>query len=113
MKRGLLLILVLAAPAASAATEKRLDGDAKPVAVHGERTVTIDVKDAEVGEILKDLKKQCRIRNLMIDPNVTGKGTFYFRDVPCRQAFGVVFRSLGLDAVTYENSVVTVGLRKD
>lgn len=114
MKRVLLLILAFAAPAAFAATEKRLDGDPKPIVVRPpERTVTIDVKDAEVGEILKDLKKQCGIRNLMIDPNVTGKGTFYFREVPCRKAFGVVFRSLGLDAVTYANSVVTVGIRKD
>lgn len=105
-----LLISFLALPA-FAATEKRLDEPQPAVARAGEPTVTIDVKDAEVAVILKDLKKQCGIRNLMIDPNVEGKGTFYFRDVPCRLAFGVVLRSLGLDAVSYSSSVVTVGKR--
>ncbi|HUP46179.1 MAG TPA: hypothetical protein VM779_11775 [Thermoanaerobaculia bacterium] len=104
-----LLISFLALPA-FAATEKRLDEPQPAVARAGEPTVTIDVKDAEVAVILKDLKKQCGIRNLMIDPNVEGKGTFYFRDVPCRLAFGVVLRSLGLDA-SYSSSVVTVGKR--
>ena len=76
---------------------------------HNELAVTLDVKDAEVREILKSMQKQCGIRNLMIDPNVLGKGTFLFRDVPCRTAFDIVLRSLGLGSVTYPNSVVTVG----
>ena len=74
-----------------------------------EPTVTLDVKDAEVRVILKSMQKQCAIRNLMIDPNVQGTGTFLFRDVPCRTAFSIVLRSLGLASAEYDNSVVTVG----
>jgi len=69
------------------------------------------VKDAEVRYILKSMQSQCVIKNLMIDPDVQGKGTFLFRDVPCRTAFDTVMRSLGLKSVTYPNSVVTIGSR--
>jgi hypothetical protein len=77
-----------------------------------EPSVTLDVKDAEVREILKSMKLQCGIKNLIIDPNVSGTGTFMFTDVPCKTAFNTVFRSLGLAAETYPNSVITVGKRK-
>jgi hypothetical protein len=78
-----------------------------------EPTVTLDVKDAELRPLLKDMQKQCGIRNLVIDPDVQGSGaTFLFREVPCRQAFGVVFKTFGLAAVQYENDVVHVSRRK-
>lgn len=114
MRSGMLAVLmVLLALPLVAATEKRLDGEAKPIVVRpAEATVTIDVKDAEVVTILKDMQKQCGIKNLMIDPNVKGKGTFYLVAVPCRQAWSVVLRSMGLDSVTYPNSVATVGMRR-
>ena len=35
--------------------------------------------------ILKNMQKQCGVKNLMIDPQVKGTGTFRFREVPCRQ----------------------------
>ena len=63
-----------------------------------EATVTLDVKDGEVRDILRSMKEQCGIRNLMIDPDVQGSGTFLFNDVPCSDAFAVVTRSLGLSA---------------
>jgi hypothetical protein len=75
-------------------------------------TVTIDVKDAEVHAILKQLQRQCGIKNLVIDPDVQGSGTFLFHDVPCQNAFDVVFHSLGLRAVNYPNSVITVRLSR-
>ena len=75
-------------------------------------TVTIDVKDAEVHAILKELQRQCGIKNLIIDPDVQGSGTFLFNEVPCRTAFDVVFHSLGLRAVNYPNSVITVRLSR-
>ena len=53
----------------------------------GEPSVTLDVKDAEAREILKSMQRQCGIKNLMIDPQVQGSGTFLFNQVPCRQAF--------------------------
>jgi tetrahydromethanopterin S-methyltransferase subunit H len=60
------------------------------------RRATLDVKDAEAREVLLSLKKQCGIRNMLIDPEVKGKATFYLRDVPCETAFRVVFRTYGL-----------------
>lgn len=61
-----------------------------------EPTVTLDVSDEEVRIILASLKKQCGIRNVMIDPNVAGRGTFLFHDVPCSVALKTIFASLGL-----------------
>ncbi|HKO56579.1 MAG TPA: hypothetical protein VJ276_11930 [Thermoanaerobaculia bacterium] len=78
-----------------------------------EPTVTIDVKDAELRPLLKVMQRQCGIRNLVIDRDVQGSGaTFLFREVPCRQAFDVVFKTFGLAAVHYENDVVHVSRRK-
>lgn len=73
--------------------------------------VTMDVKDTDVHVILKTMQEQCGIKNLVVDPDVHGNGTFLFHDVPCRDAFDVVFRSLGLSSVIYPNSVVTVSAK--
>ena len=82
-------------------------------ALAAEKTVTLDVKDAELRPLLKDMQQQCAIKNLVLDPDVQGSGaTFLFHDVPCRQAFDVVFKTYGLAAVQYENSVVHVSRRK-
>ena len=105
------VIATLALPA-GAATVKRLDQPSRAEAKAAEPAVTIDVKDAEAAEILKSMQKQCGVRNLMIDPNVKGKGTFYFYEVPCRQAWSVVLRSMGLDSVVYSSSVVTVSTNR-
>jgi hypothetical protein len=75
----------------------------------GDPTVTLDVKDAEAREILKSMQRQCGIRNLLIDPQVQGTGTFLFNQVPCRQAFSIVLQSMGLAAQTYSNNIVSVG----
>ena len=74
--------------------------------------VTLDVKDAEIKVILRSFKEQCGIRNLVVDPGVTGSGTFLLRDVPCRTAFRVVFGMMGLRASYEPNSVVTVSVRR-
>jgi type II secretory pathway component GspD/PulD (secretin) len=76
-----------------------------------ENGVTLDVKDADVRDVLKSMQKQCGIRNLVIDPDVSGRGTFYFRDVPCDTAFRVVFRTTDLRGRLEPNSVVTVSRR--
>jgi hypothetical protein len=73
--------------------------------------VTLDVKDADVHIVLKSIQKQCAIRNLVIDPGVTGSGTFLFHDVPCKTALDLVPRVNGLAAKTYSSSVVAVGRR--
>ncbi len=91
--RHLALILSVALAAAASAAPPRL--------------VTLDVKDGEARVVLKSMQKQCGIRNLVIDPDVQGTGTFYFRDVPCDTAFRAVFRTLGLTGQV-EPHVVTV-----
>lgn len=75
------------------------------------RGVTLDVKDADVHAVLKSIQKQCGIRNLVIDPGVTGSGTFLFHDVPCKVALDAVLKVNGLTAKTYSNSVVAVAPR--
>lgn len=64
------------------------------------RTVTLDVKDADVREVLSSLKTQCGIKNMIIDKEVAGKATFYLREVPCETAFRIVFRTFNLAAVS-------------
>ena len=75
------------------------------------KTVTLDVKDEDVVVILRSMQKQCGIKNLVIDKDVQGKGTFLFRELPCDRAFGVVFETMGLRAKTYGNVVVNVSPR--
>ena len=104
------LAIAVALPA-FAAKEKRMD-DSRP-RLSGQRGaavlhVTLDVKDAEVRDILKSMQQQCAIKNLIIDPDVKGKGTFFIRDVPCATAFDLVFRTLRLKAVTYSSSLTAV-----
>jgi hypothetical protein len=73
----------------------------------------MDVKDAEARVILKSMQKQCAIKNLIVDPQVPQvNGTFLFKKVPCGTAFKIVLGSLGLDSVTYSNSLVNVTPRK-
>lgn len=82
--RILALLLALAATAHAAPK-------AKP------RTVTLDVKDAEAREVLQSMRRQCGIRNMIIDPDVPNTAaSFYFREVPCETAFRVVLRTYGL-----------------
>lgn len=102
MKRLLLVLAVavfasLGAVAASAEEKK---------------TVTLDVKDADVRVILKSMQKQCGIRNLIVDKNVQGAGTIYFRAVACETAFRTVMMQFGLTG-QIEPNIVVVEPRKD
>jgi type II secretory pathway component HofQ len=94
----LLLAALYVAAAASAAVPKP------------QKTVTLSVKNAEVVDVLQSLKKQCGVKNLVVDPGVGGQvGSLYLKDVPCKTAFTLVLRMSGLDAKVYENSLVHVG----
>ena len=75
------------------------------------KTVTLDVKDEDVRVILKSMQTQCGIKNLIIDKEVQGQGTFIFRQLPCKTAFDTVFRTMSLRAKTYSNNVVNVSPR--
>lgn len=77
-----------------------------------EPTVTLDVKDEDVRTILKSMQKQCGVRNLLIDKEVTGKGTIYFTEVSCTTAFRTVFKQFGL-AGQVERNMVTVEPRRN
>lgn len=70
-----------------------------------EPAVTLDVVDEEVRAILASVKKQCGIRNILVDPNVTGRGTFLFDEVPCSLALKTIFASLGLESESYPSVV--------
>ena len=93
--RKLLFLLLLAVPAFAE-----------------EPTVTLDVKDEDVRIILKSMQKQCGIKNLLIDKDVTGSGTIYFREVSCTTAFRTVFKQFGL-AGQVEQNMVTVEPRRN
>jgi type II secretory pathway component HofQ len=93
IRRLALAVLLLATVTAHAAPRRQ-------------RTVTLDVKDEDIRVILKSMQRQCAIKNLLLDKDVQGTGTFLFRDVPCRTAFDVVFRSAGL-AGTVDGTVVS------
>lgn len=71
-------------------------------------SVTLDVKDADVHVVLKSIQKQCGIPNLVIDPGVTGSGTFLFHDLPCDVALRTVLKTTGLAAESESSSVVAV-----
>jgi type II secretory pathway component HofQ len=75
-------------------------------------TVTMDVKDADVRLILKSMQRQCGIKNLLIDKDVTGAGTIYFREVACETAFRTVFKQFGLTGQVEQN-IVTVEPRSN
>ena len=75
------------------------------------KTVTLDVKDEEIRVILKSMQKQCGIKNLILDKEVQGSGTFMFRALPCKTAFDTVFKTMSLRAVTYGSDVVNVAPR--
>lgn len=71
-----------------------------------EPAVTMDVKDEDVRVILKDMQKQCGIRNLLIDKEVSGTvALVYFREVPCTTAFRTIFRQFGLTGQVDQNVV--------
>ena len=95
--KALLAVLLFAAPAALAAERPP--------------TVTLDVKDEDVVVILKSMQKQCGIKNLIIDKEVQGSGTFLFRELPCKTAFDTVFRTMDLRAKAYSNDVINVSPR--
>ncbi len=73
-----------------------------------EPVVDLDVEDGEVRSIVQVVASQCGIHNVMIDPAVSGRGTFRFRDVPCHHALDVVLRSLGIEGTLEPNSVLVV-----
>jgi type II secretory pathway component GspD/PulD (secretin) len=77
----------------------------------GEPTVTLDVKDEDIRIILESVQRQCGIRNLIIDPDVAGSGTFLFDRVPCHTAMNNILTTMGLRRYTDDDTVTAVGHR--
>lgn len=100
-----LFALFLAVPL-FAAKEKRIDP--QPARKIQQPAVTLDVKDEDARTILKSMQQQCGIKNLVIDPQVQGKATFYFRGVPCSTAFDAVLATFRLKAIVYSDSLTAV-----
>ncbi len=105
---AILLVTLLSAGAAFAETSRASREDGEEKRRKSEPALTLDVKDADVRAILEVVAEQCGIRNLIVDRDVTGKGTFLFEDVPCSTGIPVILRSLGLGAEFYSSSVVRV-----
>ena len=85
---------------------------AVPSAGAAEKTVTLNVKNAEVRDILQSLRQQCGVKNMVIDPEVKGEGArIIFKDVPCPTAFRVVMRQFGL-AGQFDTTITTVEPRR-
>lgn len=101
MKIVLLAACLALAPVAARAAEQPKE----PV-------VNLDVKDEDIRVILKSMQEQCGIKNLLIDKEVGGKGTFILRDIPCDRAFDIVARTMGLAYDIEPNSVVNVQARR-
>lgn len=110
MKLTLGLLACFVAVSAFAATEKKIDRPAQAPA--RALTVTLDVKDGEVRDILKSVQNQCAIKNLIVDPQVQGKATFFMRDVPCGKALDIVLRTFSLKSVIYSNTLTAVEPRR-
>ena len=73
------------------------------------KSVTLDVKNADVRAVLLSLKEQCGVKNMVIDPDIpSSAATFIFRDVPCDSAFRIVFLTFRLTSQPPVNSVVHV-----
>ncbi|HUF17608.1 MAG TPA: hypothetical protein VMS12_06150 [Thermoanaerobaculia bacterium] len=72
-----------------------------------EPVLHLDVKNASVRDILRSVREQCGIRNLIIDQEVSGQGTFLFTGVPCGEGLRVILASLGL-AAEVEKGLVRV-----
>ncbi len=81
-----------------------IDGRAEP-------RVDLDVKDADVHEVLDVLRLQCGIRNLVLDPGVEGRATFLFESVPCRTALAAVLRTYSLTTQGEAGEIVSIGGR--
>lgn len=107
---GAICVAILAVPASAAATPGKMRVTPHPDGTNrgSERVVTIDVKDGEIASILREVATQCGIRNLVLDREVQGKGTFLFQDVPCEAAFRAIFSSMGLAADRELNSLIHV-----
>ena len=80
----------------------------KAPALDEEKRVTLDVRDEDARDVFASLQRQCGIRNVVIDPRVQVRGTFFFHDLPCSEAFRAAVDSMGLVASRYDTNLTIV-----
>lgn len=71
-----------------------------------EPVVTLDARAVDGTEIVRELARQCGVRNLMFDPGLPRvEGTFVFERVACSTAIPLVLRSLGWAGESAGNTI--------
>src|SRR3972149_8807440 len=81
----------------------RIDGDTT--------TFTIEVKDAEVKDVLRALAKQNNL-NIIVSEDITAKATFSFDRIKFKDALEVITKANGLNYVI-QNNVLWIGKKED
>ena len=74
-------------------------------------TFTIEVKDAEVKDVLRALAKQNNL-NIIVGEDVTGKATFSFDKITLKDALDIITKAHGLNYVI-QNNVLWIGKREE
>lgn len=77
----------------------------------GGRLFSIEVRDAEVSDVLRALAQQSGL-NIIIGEGVEGKVSLSFKDIPFKDALEIVIKSRGL-MYTIQNNVFWVGKKVD
>ncbi len=96
-RQNSLIILELSKETVSPPTEKKMV----------ERTVSLDVKDADIIDVLRMLSRLGNI-NIITSPEVKGTVTMRFDNVPFSVAFSAILRAVECNAVEISEGVIMV-----
>jgi len=79
--------------------------------IEGDTTIfTIEVKDADMKDVLRALAKQNNL-NIIVAEDITARATFSFDKITFKDAIDIITRAHGLD-YTIQNNVLWIG-KKD
>ncbi|MBI5047649.1 MAG: type IV pilus secretin PilQ [Deltaproteobacteria bacterium] len=80
--------------------------------IEGDATIlTIEVKDAELRDVLRAIAKQNNF-NIIVGEDITAKATFSFDRITFKDALDIITRAHGLDYVI-QNNVLWIGKKED
>jgi type IV pilus assembly protein PilQ len=77
----------------------------------GDRVFTIEVRDADIKDVLRALAQQSNM-GVIISSGVEGKVTFSFKDITLKNALGLLLKAYGY-SYTIENNVIWIGKKDD
>jgi len=86
------------------------EGPVSPLS-NDERLFTIEVRDAEISDVLRALAQQADI-NIILGAGVTGRVTLSFKDISFKDALEIIIKAHGL-MYTTQNTVLWVGTKVD